>query len=76
MIQGLGYSAFAILAGICEMLARSIAGFVLVPFFGFTCVALANPFAWIAADVFLIPAYIWVIKQLRKKLNPIASAHA
>lgn len=71
MIQGLGYSAFAILAGICEMLARSIAGFVLVPFFGFTCVALANPLAWIAADIFLIPAYIWVMKQLRNKLNPV-----
>ena len=27
MIQGLGYSAFAVIAGICEMVARTIAGF-------------------------------------------------
>ena len=31
MIQGLGYSAFAVIAGICEMVARTIAGFILVP---------------------------------------------
>ena len=32
MIQGLGYSAFAVIAGICEMVARTIAGFILVLF--------------------------------------------
>lgn len=69
MIQGLGYSTFAIIAGICEMIARGIAGFLLVPHFGFICVALASPFAWIMADAFLIPAYMWVMKQLRKKLS-------
>ena len=69
MIQGLGYSAFAIIAGICEMIARSVAGFFLVPHFGFICVAIASPLAWICADLFLIPAYIWVMKKLRIKLN-------
>lgn len=69
MIQGLGYSTFAIIAGICEMIARGIAGFLLVPHFGFICVALASPFAWIMADIFLIPAYLWVMKQLKRKLS-------
>ena len=35
MIQGIGFPGFAILAGVCEMIARSIAGFVLVPIFGY-----------------------------------------
>ena len=33
-IQGMGYSAFAILAGVCEMFARSMIGFVGIPKFG------------------------------------------
>lgn len=66
MIQGLGFSKFAILAGVCEMVARSFVGFVLVPMFGFIAVCFASPIAWVAADLFLIPAYRHVMKQLRK----------
>lgn len=65
LIQGLGYSMFAILAGVCEMAARSIVGFWLVPVFGYTAVCLANGLAWIAADLFLIPAYYHVMKKLK-----------
>lgn len=65
MIQGLGFSTFAILAGVAEMFARAIAGFVLVPHFGYLCVILANPLAWLFADSFLIPAYLHVMKKLR-----------
>ena len=66
MIQGLGFSRFAILAGVCEMVARSFVGFVLVPMFGFIAVCFASPIAWVAADLFLVPAYCHVMKQLRK----------
>ena len=66
MIQGLGFSKFAILAGVCEMVARSFVGFVLVPMFGFIAVCFASPIAWVAADLFLVPAYCHVMKQLRK----------
>lgn len=65
MIQGLGYSTFAILAGVCEMLARGIVGAVLVPAFGYVFVTVASPIAWICADLFLIPAYFYVMKQLK-----------
>lgn len=65
LIQGLGYSMFAILAGVCEMAARTVVGFILVPKFGYTAVCLANGLAWIAADLFLIPAYYHVMKKLR-----------
>ena len=69
MIQGLGYSNFAILAGVCEMAARGIMGFVFVPLFGFAAAGFASPAAWICADCFLIPAYFHVMKKLRKQLE-------
>lgn len=66
MIQGVGFSTFAILAGAFEMVARMITGMVLVPKFGFTGACFANPLAWIFADAFLIPAYIYVRKKLER----------
>ncbi len=64
MIQGMGFSAFAVLAGVCEMVARALAGIFLVPAFGFTGACFASPLAWILADAFLIPAYIHVRRKL------------
>lgn len=66
MIQGLGYSKLAIIAGVSEMIARSFVGFCLVPVFGYMAVCFANPIAWLAADAFLIPAYYHVMKRLRR----------
>lgn len=68
MIQGLGFSRLAILAGVCEMAARSFVGFCLVPVFGYAGACFANPAAWIAADLFLIPAYFHVMKHLKKMI--------
>ena len=65
LIQGVGFPFFAILAGVFEMVARALAGFVLVPWLGFTGSCLGNPIAWILADVFLIPAFFLVQKRLR-----------
>ena len=65
MIQGLGFSKLAIVAGVCEMAARSLVGFCLVPIFGYLGACFANPAAWIAADLFLIPAYFHVMKRLK-----------
>lgn len=68
-IQGMGYSAFAILAGVFEMLARSLVGKLLVPAFGYTAACYASPAAWLAADAFLIPACIWCIHRLYTHLR-------
>lgn len=67
-IQGLGFGKLAILAGVCEMIARSVVGFFFVPAFGFTAACLASPVAWILADAFLIPAYFLVVRHLRKNI--------
>lgn len=73
LIQGIGFPTFAILAGVFEMAARAMAGFVLVPLIGFTGVALGSPIAWIFADAFLIPAYFHVRKVLQKRLESTES---
>lgn len=69
MIQGIGFSKFAVFAGVLEMIARSVVAFMLVPILGFTGICLGNIAAWIAADLFLIPAYFHVIKVLRERLE-------
>lgn len=68
-IQGMGYSTFAILAGVCEMIARALCGFILVPIFGYVAVCLASPVAWIFADAFLIPAYKYVINKSKCEMK-------
>ena len=62
--QGMGFSPLAILAGVFEMLARSLVGRLLVPLYGFGAACYASPAAWIAADIFLIPACVWCIRRL------------
>lgn len=66
LIQGIGFPTFAILAGVCEMIARIGVALFLVPFAGFTGACFANPLAWIAADLFLIPAYRYEMGKLRR----------
>ena len=66
-IQGMGFSNFAMIAGVLEMAARTLAGLVLVPLIGFTGACFASPLAWIFADSFLIPAYFWCKHKLSAK---------
>ena len=66
MIQGLGYSKVAMFAGLFEMIARTAVAALLVPVFGFVGACMANPAAWLAADLFLIPCYISVMRKIRR----------
>ncbi|SFP70628.1 putative efflux protein, MATE family [Butyrivibrio proteoclasticus] len=66
LIQGMGFSMFAVLAGVMEMIGRSVVAILLVPKFGFIAICLASPAAWILADLFLIPAFIMVRNKLRR----------
>ncbi len=68
-LQGLGYSAVAMFAGIFELIARAVMGFGFVNTIGYAAACIANPVAWVAADVFLIPAYFVMMKKVKKKLQ-------
>ena len=67
-IQGLGFSTLAMMAGVAEMVARTVVAIALVPVLGYFGAELSNPAAWIAACVFLYPAYIWTCRQLDNRL--------
>lgn len=68
-IQGMGFSVFAISAGILEMIGRAFAAIILIPSIGFMGACLASPIAWIAADAFLFPAFIHCAKKLNASHN-------
>ena len=68
-IQGMGFSVFAISAGILEMIGRAFAAIILNPNIGFMGACLASPIAWIAADAFLFPAFIHCAKKLNARHN-------
>ena len=67
-IQGLGFSSLAMLAGVAEMIARTAVAIILVPILGYFGAELANPAAWVAACLFLYPAYRWTCRQLDNRL--------
>lgn len=69
LIQGMGFPKFAILAGVFEMAARTLAAFLLVPVVGYTGSCLGSPIAWVFADAFLIPAYFHVSRTLQKRMQ-------
>ena len=54
------------MAGLFEMVARTLVGVVGVPQWGYTAVCFGDPMAWIAANIFLVPAYLYVYSRLAK----------
>ena len=66
-IQGMGFSSFAMCAGVLEMIARILASVILVPALGFTGACLASPLAWVFADSFLVPAFFHCKKKLTRE---------
>ena len=69
LIQGMGFSGFAVFAGVFEMVARALVGLVFVPTFGFIAACFASPLAWIFADCFLIPAFFHCRKKLQSAMT-------
>ncbi|MBC6498081.1 hypothetical protein H7R52_00440 [Weissella confusa] len=50
------------------MVVRSVAAFSLVVWFGFFGASLANPLAWIGSLVFLVPAWVKVVRRLKAEI--------
>jgi len=69
LIQGMGFSPLATLAGVLEMTARGGVAF-LVPVYGFNAACFASPAAWVMADLFLLPAYRHCFRRLSQPRSP------
>ena len=68
-IQGMGFSSLAIIAGVMEMIARGIAGMLLVPAFGYLGACYSSPLAWLLADAFMIPAFFLCKRKVARQLE-------
>lgn len=63
-LQGMGYSAISMLAGVSELIARTAVAFICVAPLGYMGICLANPAAWLMADVILIFSYMYAKKRI------------
>lgn len=75
-IQGVGYTNLAMFSGVSEMVARILISLYAVPAFGFLAVCFGDSMAWIAADLFLVPAFIYVYRRLKKQVLTDSVAQA
>ena len=65
-IQGAGYTRLAMFSGVSEMVARVLVSLIAVPLWGFWGVCFGDPTAWLFANLFLIPAFIYVYRRLQR----------
>lgn len=68
-IQGAGFTNLAMLSGVAEMIARTVVALFAVPAFGYLAVCFGDSTAWIAADLFLVPAFVYVYRRLKKQVK-------
>lgn len=66
-IQGVGYTGLAMFSGVMEMIARILVSLVAVPRWGYLAVCFGDCTAWVFADVFLIPAFWWVYREMQPR---------
>ena len=51
-----------------EMIARCMVAFIGLAWFGVNAIYYSNAAAWIAANIFLIPAFIMVMKKIERTI--------
>lgn len=68
-IQGVGYTQLSMFSGVAEMVARVLVSLFLVPALKFQGVCLGDPTAWLFANLFLVPAFFYVYRQLKKSAS-------
>ena len=65
-LQGMGYGLVPMLGGVFELVARAAIVFFVAGKTSFAGVCLADPMAWIAALIPLIPYYYYVMRKYKK----------
>lgn len=63
VLQGIGRSTIPFLAGVFELITRSVIAFTLLNALGFTAICIAAPAAWASAAIPLMIAYFIVVKR-------------
>lgn len=63
-LQGMGYSAISMLAGVSELIGRCLVAFLCIGPLGYVGGCLANPAAWLLADIILAFSYLYAKKKV------------
>lgn len=63
VIQGLGYGAASMLAGICELLSRMIMAQYCIPVYGYIAVCFTDGAAWISAGICVILLSLFIMRK-------------
>ena len=66
-IQGLGYSAVSILAGLSELAARGLMSIFVIPAMGYLAVFFTDQVAWLAATIIVIVVFTVIIRKLARR---------
>ncbi len=66
-LQGLGFTRLAMWSGVSELIARALVSLLVVPSLGFLGVCIGDPAAWVAANLFLLPAFYRVYHRLKNR---------
>ena len=66
-IQGLGYSAVSILAGLSELAARGLMSIFVIPAMGYLAVCFTDQVAWLAATIIVIVVFTVIIRKLARR---------
>ena len=66
-IQGLGYSAVSILAGLSELAARGLMSIFVIPTMGYLAVCFTDQVAWLAATIIVIVVFTVIIRKLARR---------
>lgn len=66
-LQGMGYSLIPMLAGASELVMRGVIAVVASMSSSFFGVCLAEPTAWVGADLLLVPRYLKLLKDEKRK---------
>lgn len=77
-VQALGGAARAMLSGVMEMIARISVVMLLVPLHGFVAVCYADPAAWMAANLYIVPTCLYMMFKLTgrtKRTKRLALLH-
>lgn len=53
-------------SGVSEMVARVLVSLIAVPLWGFWGVCFGDPTAWLFANLFLVPAFVYVYRRLQR----------
>lgn len=66
-LQGLGNSVIPTIAGVMELIMRTVGALLLSVYIGYAGICWASPIAWVGAFIPVFLAYFYIIKRLNRK---------